>query len=124
MVTDDDGRVREIQVKRARCALALDLGRVQDARRDVLHELHALWLRARAAATSTSARWSMPGSQRAARRCGVRAGESYVDVGTLHGYREAIRLLGAAGCAPRRPRVASHAARGTDAATSDASERA
>jgi hypothetical protein len=23
----------------------------------------------------------------------VRAGESYVDVGTLHGYREAIRLL-------------------------------
>ncbi|HTG45110.1 MAG TPA: hypothetical protein VK633_11325, partial [Verrucomicrobiae bacterium] len=25
--------------------------------------------------------------------CGIRAGESYVDVGTLHGYREAIRLL-------------------------------
>jgi hypothetical protein len=24
---------------------------------------------------------------------GVRAGESYVDVGTLNGYREAIRLL-------------------------------
>ena len=24
---------------------------------------------------------------------GVRAGETYVDVGTLHGYREAIRLL-------------------------------
>ena len=24
---------------------------------------------------------------------GVRAGEAYVDVGTLHGYREAIRLL-------------------------------
>ena len=24
---------------------------------------------------------------------GVRAGESYVDVGTLHGYREAIQLL-------------------------------
>jgi hypothetical protein len=24
---------------------------------------------------------------------GVRAGRTYVDVGTLHGYREAIRLL-------------------------------
>jgi tRNA (mo5U34)-methyltransferase len=24
---------------------------------------------------------------------GVRGGEAYVDVGTLHGYREAIRLL-------------------------------
>jgi hypothetical protein len=27
------------------------------------------------------------------RAIGVRAGEAYVDVGTLHGYREAIRLL-------------------------------
>jgi hypothetical protein len=26
---------------------------------------------------------------------GVRAGEAYVDVGTLHGYREAIRVLSA-----------------------------
>jgi hypothetical protein len=25
----------------------------------------------------------------------VRAGQAYVDVGTLHGYREAIRLLSA-----------------------------
>jgi hypothetical protein len=25
---------------------------------------------------------------------GVRAGEVYVDVGTVHGYREAVRLLG------------------------------
>jgi hypothetical protein len=24
---------------------------------------------------------------------GIRAGQSYVDVGTLHGYREAIQLL-------------------------------
>ena len=31
----------------------------------------------------------------------MRAGESYVDVGTLNGYREAMRLLGDAGdCAP------------------------
>ena len=26
---------------------------------------------------------------------GIRAGEAYVDVGTLHGYREAIKLLAA-----------------------------
>jgi hypothetical protein len=28
------------------------------------------------------------------RAVGVRAGETYVDVGTLHGYREAVRVLG------------------------------
>ena len=32
---------------------------------------------------------------RGGRAIGVRAGKSYVDVGTLNGYREAIRLLGA-----------------------------
>jgi glucose-1-phosphate thymidylyltransferase len=31
---------------------------------------------------------------------GVRAGAAYVDVGTLHGYREALRLLADQGAAP------------------------
>ncbi|HVT10472.1 MAG TPA: sugar phosphate nucleotidyltransferase [Polyangia bacterium] len=32
--------------------------------------------------------------ERGGRARGVRAGEAYVDVGTLHGYREALRVLG------------------------------
>jgi hypothetical protein len=30
---------------------------------------------------------------RGGRAAGVRAGKAYVDVGTLHGYREAIKIL-------------------------------
>jgi tRNA (mo5U34)-methyltransferase len=33
--------------------------------------------------------------RRGGRAAGVYAGERYVDVGTVHGYREAIKLLGA-----------------------------
>lgn len=36
---------------------------------------------------------------------GVRAGKSYVDVGTLHGYREAIRLLSTGRRAARLPEM-------------------
>ena len=45
------------------------------------------------AGTSISARWSTPTWPPAARRLGVKAGDAYVDVGTLHGYRAAIALL-------------------------------
>jgi dTDP-glucose pyrophosphorylase len=58
----------------------------------VLHDLHRLWCE--------RARWDeylgtlinayiAQGGQ----AYGVRAGQAYVDVGTLNGYREAIRLL-------------------------------
>ena len=61
----------------------------------VLHGLHALWLererRDEFIGTLVNA-WLARGG----RALGVRAGESYVDVGTLHGYREAIRLLSGA----------------------------
>ena len=41
---------------------------------------------------------------------GVRAGESYVDVGTLHGYREALKLLSQvdAGPDPRSEVMKTH----------------
>ena len=45
------------------------------------------------AGTSISARSSTPISPPAARPLGVKAGDAYVDVGTLHGYRAAISLL-------------------------------
>ena len=58
----------------------------------ILHELHALWERRDGRdeylGTLVNAYLAEGGQARA-----VRAGEVYVDVGTLHGYREAIRVL-------------------------------
>jgi glucose-1-phosphate thymidylyltransferase len=58
----------------------------------ILHDLHALWHerggRDEYVGTLINA-WIRGGG----RATGLRAGTSYVDVGTLHGYREAIRLL-------------------------------
>jgi dTDP-glucose pyrophosphorylase len=60
----------------------------------VLAELHDLWRERKCAdeyfGTLVNAYLSGGGKAR-----GVRAGTGYVDVGTLHGYREAIRLLAA-----------------------------
>ena len=61
----------------------------------VLHALHRLW-RDRGCAdeyigTLVNA-WLAQGGQ----AYGARAGEHYVDVGTLHGYRQAVHLLGGA----------------------------
>lgn len=58
----------------------------------VLRDLHALWCaRGRSdeyIGTLVNA-WLAQGGE----AVGVRAGRSYVDVGTIHGYREAIGLL-------------------------------
>ena len=67
----------------------------------VLHELHRLW-RARNEAdeyfgTLVNA-WLAEGGEAVA----VPAGTAYVDVGTLGGYREAMRLLAEAAQSPER----------------------
>lgn len=93
MVTDGEGRVRQIQVKQSNAASNWIWGAFRMPGR-VLHELHSLW--------------KEPGRgdeyigtlvneylSRGGQAVGVRAGSAYVDVGTLHGYREAIKLLGA-----------------------------
>lgn len=91
VVTDDAGRVAEIQVKQsdARSSWIWGAFKMPAA---VFHELHQLWLareqRDEYFGTLVNA-WIAQGG----RASGVRAGKSYVDVGTLHGYREAIRLL-------------------------------
>ncbi len=58
----------------------------------LLHDLHALWLarerRDLFIGTLVNAYLAAGGQA-----FGVKAGESYVDVGTLHGYREAMRAL-------------------------------
>lgn len=108
VVTDEDGRVTDIQVKQPGAASSWIWGAFKMPGR-VLRELHELWCERGRADEYIGAlvnAWLARGGQ--AR--GVRAGQSYVDVGTLHGYREAIRLLSDAS---RRPATASN----TDPAT-------
>ena len=94
-VTDADGRVREIQVKQPTPTTRWVWGafRLTGA---ILRELHTHWRerdgRDEYVGTLVNAWLARGGSA-----LGVRAGEAYVDVGTLHGYREAIRVLGQRG---------------------------
>ncbi len=60
----------------------------------ILHELDELW-RARGERDEYVETLVNAWLEEGGRAWGVRAGESYVDVGTLHGHREAIRLLAA-----------------------------
>jgi glucose-1-phosphate thymidylyltransferase len=93
VVADSDGRVREIQVKQPRPDSSWIWGAFKMPGR-VLRELHTLWREPgrndEYMGTLVNAYLARGGEARA-----VRAGQSYVDVGTLHGYREAIRLLSA-----------------------------
>lgn len=91
VVTDAADRVLEIQVKQtnARSSWVWGAFKLPGA---VFHQLHRLWLERDGAdeylGTLVNA-WLARGGH----ATGVRAGEAYVDVGTLHGYRAAIRLL-------------------------------
>ncbi|WP_438015497.1 sugar phosphate nucleotidyltransferase [Sorangium sp. So ce315] len=94
VVTDERGRVLEIQVKQrdARSHWVWGAFKLTGA---VMRELHELW-RERGQqdpyiGTLVNEYLARGGSARA-----VRAGEAYVDVGTLHGYREAMQLLSGA----------------------------
>ncbi|WP_207478352.1 nucleotidyltransferase family protein [Arenibaculum pallidiluteum] len=91
VVHDASGRVQEIQVKSAAASSRWIWGAFKMTGA-ILAELHALWLeRGRGdeyIGTLVNA-WIGQGGAAWA----VRAGESYVDVGTLHGYRAAIGLL-------------------------------
>ncbi|HYC92783.1 MAG TPA: nucleotidyltransferase family protein [Thermoanaerobaculia bacterium] len=91
VVADEAGNVLEIQVKQQGAASRWIWGAFK-LRGAVLRELHALWCtrtpRDPYMGTLVNA-WMARGG----RAEGVRRGEAYVDVGTLHGYREAIDLL-------------------------------
>ena len=92
VVADKDGTVREIQVKQATATSHWIWGAFK-LTGTILRELHALWLtrEPRDPYIGTLVNeWLARGGKALA----VRAGESYVDVGTLNGYREAIQLLG------------------------------
>ncbi len=91
VLTDDDGRVREIEVKAAAPRSNWIWGALK-LPAATLAALHALWRergrRDEYLGTLITA-WIEAGGA----AWGVRAGASYVDVGTLHGYREAMGLL-------------------------------
>jgi glucose-1-phosphate thymidylyltransferase len=91
VITDAAGRVLEIEVKAARPRSNWIWGAFTMPG-EVFHGLHALW-RERDGEDlyfgSLVNAWLARGGE----AVGVRAGERYVDVGTLNGYREALRLL-------------------------------
>ncbi|HEY8485634.1 MAG TPA: nucleotidyltransferase family protein [Longimicrobiales bacterium] len=101
VVTDEEGRVLEVRVKEpgVGCNWVWGAFRMPGA---VLWELHRLWCersqRDEYFGTLVNAYLARGGEAR-----GVRAGEAYVDVGTVHGYREAIRLLAARPCGSPTP---------------------
>jgi glucose-1-phosphate thymidylyltransferase len=92
VIDDRDGAVREIQVKSPSARSNWIWGAFKMPG-TVLHALHHLWLarerRDEYIGTLVNAFIAEGGFA-----VGVRAGEAYVDVGTLHGYREALALLG------------------------------
>ena len=94
VVLDASGRVREIQVKRPDAASPWIWGAFKMPGR-VLADLRRLWLQRNREdeyiGTLVNAYLAAGGEA-----VGVKAGQSYVDVGTLHGYRAAIALLGEA----------------------------
>lgn len=88
---DPDGRVLEIQVKQRRPATNWIWGAFKMPGR-VLHELKELWLsrqpRDEFIGTLVNAYIAAGGEA-----VGIKAGQSYVDVGTFDGYRAAMSLL-------------------------------
>jgi glucose-1-phosphate thymidylyltransferase len=89
VVTDGSGRVEEVQVKNEAASTHWIWGAIKMPG-VVLHELYDLWLRRNDEYLGTlfNAYISQGG-----KTYGFKIGESYVDVGTLNGYREALRLL-------------------------------
>lgn len=91
VVTDAEGRVTEVEVKQTGARSEWIWGALKMPG-SVFHALHALWCEPgrndEYLGTLVNAYLSRGGRAR-----GIRAGHSYVDVGTLHGYREAISLL-------------------------------
>jgi dTDP-glucose pyrophosphorylase len=89
--TTADGRVLEIQVKQQSAGSNWIWGAFKMPGA-ILHELYSFWVernrRDEYIGTLVNA-WLAGGGN----ALGIRAGESYVDVGTLNGYREAMNLL-------------------------------
>ena len=92
VVTDEHDQVLEIQVKQPNANSYWIWGAFKMPGA-VLRALHQLWLERDRSdeyiGTLVNAYLGKGG-----RACAVRAGQAYVDVGTMDGYREAVSLLG------------------------------
>jgi dTDP-glucose pyrophosphorylase len=91
VLTDGSGRVREIRVKQPNPGSPWIWGAFKLSGR-TMRELYDLW-RERNQQDEYIGTLVNAYLARGGQAVGVRAGEAYVDVGTLHGYREAIRML-------------------------------
>lgn len=91
VVTDENGCVQEIQVKRSDARSQWVWGAFKMTGNH-LKTLHTLWNRRGRSdeyfGTLVNAYLAEGGNA-----IGIKRGDHYVDVGTLHGYREAVRLL-------------------------------
>lgn len=91
VVTDEHGQIQEIQVKNPTPSSKWIWGALKVPGK-TFKELHQLWIKRDCQdeylGTLVNA-WIKEGGK----AVGVRAGDSYVDVGTLNGYREALRIL-------------------------------
>jgi dTDP-glucose pyrophosphorylase len=91
VVTTQDGAVKSIQVKERGASTNWVWGAIKMPGA-TFHTLHRLWLRPERRdeyfGTLVNAFLAEGGTAR-----GVPAGQQYVDVGTLHGYRAALRVL-------------------------------
>jgi glucose-1-phosphate thymidylyltransferase len=91
VVSDPLGNVLEIQVKSPKARSDWIWGAFQMPG-TILYELHDLWRQRNRTdeyfGTLVNAYIEQGGAAKA-----IKAGHSYVDIGTLHGYREAIQLL-------------------------------
>jgi glucose-1-phosphate thymidylyltransferase len=92
VVTDEMDDVVEIQVKQADARSTWVWGAFKMPAR-VFHDLRKLW---REPGRGDEYVGTLVNAflARGGRATGVRAGKTYVDIGTLQGYRQAIRLLG------------------------------
>lgn len=107
VVSEPDGRIQEIQVKQDAPASHWVWGAFKLPAR-VLRELHALWCEPGRGDTyigTLVTEWISRGGVAWAEH----AGTAYVDVGTLHGWRDAVHLLEreAATSAPKPYRLAT-----------------
>lgn len=91
VVTDNNGRVREVQVKTPSASSNWVWGAFRMPTHD-LSNLHGLWLE-RDKQDQYIGTLVSEYINRGATVRGVPRGQRYVDVGTLHGYREAVNLL-------------------------------
>jgi dTDP-glucose pyrophosphorylase len=93
VITNDQNEVLEVRVKSPDIATRWVWGALSMPG-FVLYDLYALWKDRQDEYLGTLINEYIA---RGGRACGIKAGESYVDVGTLNGYREALRVLDAHG---------------------------